>query len=83
MTSFLVGCTKENMPSQATDRACEQHGPEEQNSSQAPLRKVFRKTLSKILRACEKSLIRVCLRSKSFERKKMPRKTLLINKNYT
>ena len=28
-------------------------------------------------------LNRVCLRSKSFERKKKPRKTLLINKNYT
>ena len=57
MTSFLVGCTKENMLSQATDRACEQHGPEEKNSSQAPLRKVFRKTLSRVLRACEKSFM--------------------------
>ena len=56
MTSFLVGFTNENMLQQVTNRACEQHGPEEKNSSQAPLRKVFRKTLSRILRACEKSL---------------------------
>ena len=56
MTSFLVGFTNENMPPQVTKRTCEQHGLGEQNSSQAPLRKVFRKTLSRILRACEKSL---------------------------
>ena len=58
MTSFLVGFTNENMPPQVTKRTCEQHGQGEQNPSQAPLRKVFRKTLSRVLRACEKSFIR-------------------------
>ena len=57
MKSFLFGFKNENMPSQVTKRTCEQHGLGEQNSSQAPLlRNVFIKALSRILRACEKSL---------------------------
>ena len=68
LAHVIFSCfTNENMPPQITKRACEQQGLEEQNSSQAPLRKVFRKTLSKILRACEKSFSKIYLAKQILE----------------